>query len=96
MKSVHYNIKANVKKCYLIALVTDLHGRDGTDAISLLQKEKPDIIAIVGDLVDSSLQENQSSIDFLKKCTNIGFTVFSLGNHDYHINTSIRKTQFKK
>lgn len=86
MKSVHYSIKANVIKCYLIALVTDLHGRDGTDVISLLQEEKPDIIAIAGDFVDSSLQENQLSIDFLKKCTNIGFTVFSLGNHDYHIN----------
>ena len=87
MNSVHYTIKANVRKRYMIALVTDLHGRDGTDVISLLQEEKPDIIAIAGDLVDSSLQDNQSSIYFLKKCTKIGFTVFSLGNHDYHINS---------
>ena len=86
MNVVCYSINVNLHSMYRIALVTDLHGRSGEEILSILYSNKPDIIAIAGDLVDTSIITNTEILKFLKKCTNIGFTVFSLGNHDYHIN----------
>ena len=88
MNLVQYTINANVKSRHLIALITDLHGKFETNVIRSLKREKPDIIAIAGDFADFSLQDNWASVDFLSECANIGFTAFSLGNHDYLINSS--------
>lgn len=83
MNVVHYKIKTDLHSDYMIALVSDLHGRPAKDVVSSVSKEKPDIIAIAGDLVDTHLQDNQTIIDFLWSCVNISYTALSLGNHDF-------------
>lgn len=83
MRQVHYRIDANLKRSYLIALVTDLHGKSPHDVIKQIRLDKPDIIAIAGDLVDFRLQDNKEILEFLKICTEVSFTALSLGNHDY-------------
>ncbi|MCU6763066.1 Uncharacterized metallophosphoesterase Cj0846 [uncultured Roseburia sp.] len=41
-----------------IALVTDLHDRSGQEALELLRKEKPDLIAAAGDFMERCDEEN--------------------------------------
>lgn len=49
MRETFYKISANVQ--LTIALASDLHNRKGTEALRSLGIQKPDIIAIAGDMV---------------------------------------------
>lgn len=85
MRIVRYRVNTAMDTKYTIALISDLHGMFHAEILQSLKSENPDIIAIVGDFVDSSLQDNSEAISFLKECANICFTALSLGNHDYLI-----------
>lgn len=66
-----------------IALVADLHDFDGSKVLTALRREKPDAVAIAGDLVDrSSLDLLPSAEHFLRQCVAIAPTFYSLGNHE--------------
>ena len=88
MNVIRYKLKTKLNSGYLIALLTDLHGHIENSLLDSLKQERPDIIAIAGDLVDSSLMKNNDAIELLRTCTEIAFTVLSLGNHDYLINNN--------
>ncbi len=88
-----YEIKADVS--LYIALVTDLHGDDGTAVLRSLQRHSPDLIAIAGDFIYGRRpRENGERLDvpviafqknvqpFLKGCTAVAPTFVSLGNHE--------------
>lgn len=83
MNIVRYQVKANVSSSYSIALITDLHSNPGYDALNYLNQERPNLIAISGDFVDTHLHDNAGAINFLKSCVNISYTALSLGNHDF-------------
>ena len=82
-----YHINAKVKEFYNIALIADLHSNPGKEVKRRIIDNNPDFIAIVGDYVDTSLQEWPESIKLLEFCVNIAPTFFSLGNHDYLISS---------
>lgn len=86
MQLVHYKIRVSVSRSYTIAVVADLHGHIPREVITHLKSDKPDIIAVVGDLVDSCLRDNEDIVSFLKLCSNVSFTALSLGNHDFKMN----------
>lgn len=78
-----------------IAMVADLHARDGLEVVQLLKKHKPDLITIPGDFVQKKRpQENgkildipivafqKSVVPFLMSCSDIAPTFVSLGNHE--------------
>ena len=88
MHIIRYKLKSKLKSECLIALLTDLHGHIENVFLDSLKHERPDIIAIAGDFVDSSLMKNNDAINFLRACTEIAFTALSLGNHDYLINSN--------
>ena len=96
MRETFYKIPANVQ--LTIALISDLHNRNGTEVLRSLEIHKPDIITIAGDMVmglrsdleglagDRPLIEQQKNIiPFLKFCMNIAPTFISLGNHEWFL-----------
>lgn len=73
-----------------LALLSDLHGRPYRNVIASLQRNKPDIICIAGDIIEgiwaeediSPLVSQQNILPFLEKCAGIAPTYLSLGNHE--------------
>ena len=73
------------------ALLADFHNTDPEPVLMSLRSQKPDVILIAGDIVfstppkDNRLQihDNRNAIDFLRACSGIAPTFFSLGNHEF-------------
>lgn len=93
MKEQIYSIPA--KFDLMIAVIADLHARDGAQVIQSLKKQTPDLIAIPGDLVQKKRpQEDDKVLDvpivmhqknvipFLTCCAEIAPIYLSLGNHE--------------
>ncbi len=87
-----------------LALLADLHARPYQEIIRSLQKNKPEIIAVAGDITWGSYPEDGISplisqpciLPFLEKCAETAPTFFSPGNHESFLDAtdldSIRKT----
>lgn len=75
----------------LIALLSDIHEANTQNIVSSLQRNIPDFICISGDLILGSrpkteepiMREKKHLLDFLRKCSAITTTMFSLGNHEW-------------
>ncbi len=71
-----------------IVFLSDLHGREfGKDNARLLKKiaaQEPDLIALVGDVFneDADAAEIDAMCGFIRACTAIAPTYYSLGNHE--------------
>lgn len=82
----NYSITSNkVEKPVKIALITDLHNANfGNDKIisEKVAETNPDIIAVVGDIIDERNADIQHTINALKPLPDIAPTYFVLGNHD--------------
>lgn len=74
---------------YKIAQISDFHNeksdRIKNRLIEKLKIEKPDIIVITGDFVDSYKPDIKCSVDFLKKIKGIAPIYFVSGNHESRI-----------
>ena len=67
-----------------IALVSDLHGVDRVDVCEQLDKLKPDIIAVAGDLFDG-VQDPQDALNFISRLKKTcGRILFVSGNHEFY------------
>ena len=90
MQTTHYEIKSTVKDLRLrLALASDLHGCETDEILACLRKEQPDMILIPGDLTDDAglRDKDNACYQFLRDCTAIAPTYYSLGNHElacYH------------
>ena len=85
MKVVKYELYTGLKRTYKIALLSDTHGKFDKHIVPALKENKPDIICIVGDLINTPLNESMQVTTFLKECIDVAPTFLSLGNHDYLI-----------
>ena len=73
-----------------IAHISDLHNKDGGQAIESMRSRKPDIIVITGDIVLRRrpkgdmliVQSEKNVLPFLSECAQIAPTYMSLGNHE--------------
>ena len=76
-------VKSDVK----IAIISDLHnmdfGNDNKIIIEKISKENPDLIAIVGDMIDEYSESDENVLNTLTPLPEIAPTYYSLGNHDY-------------
>lgn len=71
---------------FKIAHVSDLHDKDWKGELeSLIAAEKPDIIVITGDIVDSSDKYYQNSLNFIKEAVKTAPVYFISGNHEANI-----------
>lgn len=76
---------------FKIAHVSDLHNYSwGERLINKIKEENPDIIAITGDLVDSSKTDFAVALQFIEDANKIAPIYYVTGNHeawldDYHV-----------
>lgn len=86
----NYNVRANTLPVqfdgYKIAHISDLHntelGKNNGKITEILRQQKPDIIAITGDLVDSSRTDTEKAIGFVKEAIKIAPCYYVTGNHE--------------
>lgn len=83
MKIQRYSLSGSVPKPYRIALIADLHDRDGSAVLASLKTEKPDIISIAGDLTNNFPDTREGFPPFLSACAAIAPTFYALGNHEF-------------
>lgn len=71
------------------ALVTDMHERDPGDILSILHKERPDVIFVAGDLIEAKTAPSvphwhmpKKALSFLSSASEIAPLYYSPGNHE--------------
>lgn len=84
---------------YKIAVVSDVHnarfGKDNRYLISVIEKERPDIIAITGDLVDSSKTDIEAANRLVQELVRIAPCYYVTGNHEAWIGSRYRELEKK-
>ena len=76
---------------FRIAVVSDIHlgpltGRAHTERIvRMINEAQPDLVAIVGDLVDGTVEELGSAVEPLRDLVSREGTFFVTGNHEYFV-----------
>lgn len=70
-----------------IVQISDLHnksfGKENTVLLNKIKNEKPDIILITGDIVDSRHTDFDVSLHFARQCVTIAPTYYVSGNHEH-------------
>lgn len=94
MKHTVYTLTPQKREVtFRAAVAADLHGRNGEDALAILERMKPDMILIPGDVSNRfcmpfselSAAEQRAyrcGMRFLKAAARIAPTFYSLGNHE--------------
>lgn len=81
-----YTVDAELAAPIKIALVTDLHnheyGENNIELLNMIRDAKPDIIAVVGDIVYKKSEDTSVMEAFLSDVKNIAPTYCCLGNHE--------------
>lgn len=71
---------------YIIAQISDLHnarfGEDNSQIIRILEKEKPNLIVITGDLIDSNDKNIDNVLYFAEQAMEIAPCYYVTGNHE--------------
>lgn len=93
MKTTYYTVNTNTKKTYKIALLADLHSNVPTGLLDTLQQEKPDLIAIPGDLIDGRVKDAPHMLSFLETLTKIAPTFYAGGNHELFHEDDMQKVR---
>lgn len=99
----HYTIKngrlPEAFQGFKIAMVSDFHNagfaNDNSRLIEMIKKEDPDIIAITGDLVDSSRTDIDTSIRFVSRLSEIAPCYYITGNHESWIGDKLKELEEK-
>ena len=97
MKTTFYSLYfENAPKTQKFAIVADLHNKPFQEVVEVLKKERPDVILILGDLMDDMELRDPSSLGYelLRIATELAPTIYSLGNHEigcYHRGKHWRK-----
>lgn len=99
----HYTVVSNRLPAafdhYKIAVISDLHnaefGQNNSSLISLIEKEEPDIIAITGDLIDSSRTDIEIAENLVKKLVEIAPCYYVTGNHEAWIGEQYQELEEK-
>lgn len=83
------NYQLNLPCC--IALLTDIHNSPCHEVIESLERNKPDIICIAGDIVKgnrrSTLANQNHSLELLRKIPEIAPSFLSIGNHEWPLSS---------
>lgn len=88
---VHYSFSSKkVRARTRLVMMSDLHnyqyGKDNIQLINAIEKEKPDIIVLAGDMITADHKEKFSStMDFLKKLKEKYPIYYAYGNHEEKI-----------
>ena len=86
MKTTRYRIPASSADIrFKAAVVADLHDHPYREILLILERERPDLIFIPGDLTEwlkAGSVSTRSGLGLLSACAEIAPTFYSLGNHE--------------
>lgn len=86
---VNHNIPSDFNN-YKIIQISDFHNTKSkaltTTIIKEIEKQKPNIIVLTGDLIDANKTNIDITINFIKEINNIAPIYFITGNHEASIN----------
>ena len=75
-----------VKKPFRIAVISDLHdqqfGKKNQKLIRLIKKENPDMVLMVGDMLDKDSANAQIPIYLVERLSKLAPVYYALGNHE--------------
>lgn len=75
-----------VKDEIKIAVISDLHNtnlfNDNKVVVDMIKEGKPDLIAVVGDMIDEKKESCENVLNVIKPLPEIAPTYYSIGNHD--------------
>lgn len=84
---------------YKIAQISDLHnakfGENNARIIEILHEEKPDMIAITGDLIDSNRTDIDIAVQFMQQAVHIAPCYYVTGNHEAWIGEDYQQLEKK-
>lgn len=84
---------------FRIVVVSDLHnasfGSDNSQIIRKIEGEQPDIIAITGDLIDSSKTDIEKAAALVHELTQIAPCYYVTGNHEAWVGTKFKELEEK-
>ncbi|MBQ1826337.1 MAG: metallophosphoesterase [Erysipelotrichaceae bacterium] len=82
---------------FRIALISDLHnasfGSDNSQLIEKIKKERPDIIAITGDMIDSRRTDVAVAVSLARSLTQIAPCYYVTGNHEARIRPELSQLE---
>ena len=87
MRCTSYTLRVSIPSPLTVALCSDLHDNEHAQAVAMLASQKPDLIALPGDIGEDPHDTAGRGIDFMRACAAIAPTVYSLGNHDKAFNS---------
>lgn len=87
-----YTIKSEkIDGSFTIAMISDLHnmnfGNNNDVVIDKIKERSPDIIAVIGDIVDEDTYNMTPALNVMKRLPNIATTYYISGNHDKYCPT---------
>ena len=100
-KIVNNNIPVDFNN-YKIVQISDFHNNQSNtltnDLIKEIEKQKPNIIVLTGDFVDSSKTNVEVAINFIKKINTVAPIYYVSGNHEASISgyTKFKETIIRK
>lgn len=82
-----YTVKSDrVNSEIKIAVISDLHSMDFSNdnkaVVEKIREGKPDLIAVVGDMIDEKSESCENTLNVLEPLPDIAPTYYSIGNHD--------------
>lgn len=90
MKITKYSICSKKISELKIALIADLHDRP-FEAVDALLNEKPDIIALAGDITNNYMENNVRAQEVFEICSGIAPSFFCRGNHEWFFTDEDRR-----
>ena len=87
LKSTEYSINTErINGNLKIVLISDLHGRkfgiDNNLLVNAIKEERPDFIAITGDMVNSDDMQHNTALTLIQQLANISPVYYIHGNHE--------------
>ena len=81
-----YIINTKINDSINVAIISDLHdnqlGENNKELIDKINSQSPDIILVIGDMVDSDSKNSKIAINLMKELCKDNKVFFSLGNSD--------------
>lgn len=91
MQITKYRISSEKGSRLKIALLSDLHDRPFDAVSAALSSEKPDLIALAGDITNKRMPDNYHASKVFKICASVAPSFFCPGNHEWFFNEEDRE-----
>lgn len=85
---------------YKIVQISDLHnatfGAKNKKLLNLIKEQKPDIIAVTGDVIDSNFTNIETAVEFVKGAVEIAPVYYITGNHEEWVEVEEKESLLKQ